>query len=84
MNRYVGVKGVAAWCGVTQAAVSQWIIRFPGMYPEPDATIGELDCTDDHGVTAPERKHADMGWLPERKYEWLSFALAPFDRGLDG
>jgi hypothetical protein len=78
-ERLVGVKGVAAWCGVSQAAVSQWIIRFPGRYPKEDATIGELDTDYDiqqfgDGEPAPEREHPDRGWKPGRRDEWVEFA----------
>lgn len=73
-NRYVGVKGVAAWCGVTQAAVSKWLVRFPALVPSPDVSIGELDMEDEEGNVIQERVHPDLGWTLSRKTEWLRFA----------
>jgi hypothetical protein len=70
---YTGVAGVASWCGVTQTAVSKWIERFPGAIPQPDGKIGE-----------GERRHPDLGWLPEREGAWILFAAGVRDGSVSG
>jgi Putative ATPase subunit of terminase (gpP-like) len=65
---YAGVAEIARWCGVSQAAVSNWLRRYE-TYPVPDAQIG----------IARAGWWNTYGWLPERRAEWLDWQRG--DRG---
>lgn len=60
---YRSQTDVARWCGVQGPAVSNWVRRYEGRYPEPDGVV----MTEGQGVVI-------RGWLPGRKPEWVAFA----------
>lgn len=62
---YRGQADVARWCGVSRAAVSNWLKRHPDKAPAPDV---EIVNEDSNFVT--------RGWLPERRPEWEAFNAA--------
>ena len=64
-TEYRSQGDVARWCGVTPAAVSNWLKRHPDTAPAPDVEIVNEDGT---GVS--------RGWLAERRPEWEAFSAA--------
>ena len=62
-TEYRSQGDVARWCGVTGAAVSNWMRRHPGTAPAPDVIIVNEGSKD-----------VVRGWLPERRAEWEAFA----------
>jgi hypothetical protein len=62
MKIYAGTSEVAAWCGVTLPAVSNWLTRYT-TYPEPDVQLGiDRESGAEH-----------YGWEPSRRAEWLAW-----------
>lgn len=56
MIEYLSITDIAAWFGVTNSAVKQWIRRH-GDFPAADVVVGQVE------------KGRMYGWLPEREDE---------------
>lgn len=59
---YRGASDVARWCGVTRAAVGNWMARHDD-WPQPDVV-----------VASEGTEQVVRGWLPERRAEWEAWA----------
>lgn len=64
---YRGQADVARWCGVSTSAISNWMRRHEGLYPEPDIEVVNVESGADDGTVI-------RGWKPERRPEWEKYA----------
>jgi hypothetical protein len=56
---YAGAGTIASWCGVTGAAVSNWLVRYSDC-PQPAVVVQAGD-------------RVTYGWAMDSKQEWLEW-----------